>query len=80
MLLGRCNRCKNKNLAECILADALGKRACPHGLKFINNCEHEFYTKKDFTKEEYARHNKLAIAVLDNKRRICKRCSYEETK
>lgn len=39
---------------------------------------HEFYAEGDFTQEEIERHNVLAVAALIDKRKICKRCGYED--
>ena len=39
---------------------------------------HEFYGEGDFTQEEIERHNVLAVAALIDKRKICKRCGYED--
>lgn len=47
-------------------------------LKYSNH-PHEFYGEGDFTQEEIERHNVLAVAALIDKRKICKRCGYEET-
>ena len=44
-----------------------------------SNHPHEFYVVDDFTQEEIERHNVLAVAVLNDNRKICKRCGYEET-
>ena len=40
---------------------------------------HTFYQLSDFTAEEIARQNVLAVAVLDEGRSICKYCGEEET-
>ena len=39
---------------------------------------HVLYIASDFTKEEIARHNPLAVAVLDQELRICKYCGRQE--
>jgi hypothetical protein len=39
--------------------------------------EHEFYTEADFTQEEIERRNVLAVAVIGDSRKICRRCGYE---
>ena len=36
--------------------------------------EHILYTKDDFTEEEIARENRLAVVVIKEGRRICKIC------
>lgn len=35
---------------------------------------HVLYTDEDFTTEELARYNHLALAVVQDGRRICKKC------
>lgn len=39
--------------------------------------KHTYFTPADFTAEEVARKNKLAMAVIVGKRRICKICGFE---
>ena len=43
-----------------------------------NDHNHVFYTKEDFTEEEIARDNILAVVVIEFGAKICKRCGYEE--
>lgn len=39
---------------------------------------HRFYEVKDFTNEEYERHNVIAVSVIDLGRKICKLCGHIE--
>lgn len=48
---------------------AIGKRTTRQ-----KNGGHTYYGPKDFTKEEIARKNPLAVAVLNDGMRICKYC------
>ena len=41
-------------------------------------CSHVFYTPEDFTEEEIARRNVLAVLVIGEGKLICKRCGYEQ--
>jgi len=41
-------------------------------------CDHVFFTKEDFTKEEIERKNVLAVYVIEQSRKICNFCGYEE--
>lgn len=41
-------------------------------------CTHTFYEVKDFTNEEYERHNVIAVSVIDLGKKICKICGYIE--
>lgn len=36
--------------------------------------EHDFYTAKDFTRLDLAQRNSLAVDVVENGKRICKKC------
>lgn len=57
-----------------ILVDDDGKRM---GSK---PCQHVKYTAKDFTWEEISRANIIAVAVMRDKRVICKCCGHERPK
>lgn len=46
-------------------------------LRYCNH-EHEYYAAEDFTPEEIARENVLAVLVLKEGKQICKRCGYEQ--
>ena len=47
------------------------------GINVIKNHKHIPYTIKDFTWEEVSTANPLAVAVLRDKRKICKLCGGE---
>lgn len=40
---------------------------------------HELFKPSDFTHQEYARGNKLAVAVIDGGLATCKRCGRSES-
>lgn len=48
--------------------------------KCKNFRDHEWFRKKDFTKEEIKRKNPLAMAVIQGKSKICKICGFEHGK
>ena len=44
----------------------------------MGKCDHVFFTKNDFTESEIKRKNVLAVFVIEQARKICKFCGYEE--
>lgn len=59
--------------ADTVMSDHLHQKR--KELKLMNKCTHrEHYQKSDFTSEEVAQGNVLAILVLTKKVRVCKQC------